>query len=832
MISTAGQILSGGVHRDLTSRTGKEEMKNNGRLTGIVRFICGVFAALLVVSTGWAQNTLEVSNSSLTFTANRRGDSPDPQHVAITSAVTERIDFTVNVQAVQPADSSWLAINLQHGTTPARLRVSVDQRGLAAGDYEANVIVQSASQSIPIDVRLTVVEAPPVLRVAPASLRFAAGVSDDPTRSLFIRNAGGGDLSYSVTVAAGSEWLSVASATGVTAPNQPSLVRVTANRDSAKPADYGVLRVQAGTDTVDVPVSIVSQRQGPVLALNLTGLEFEARENQGNANNRNVLVLNLGNGDLDWQAQVLQGGEWLTLTMPSGRTRSDELGRLGLNANPGNLPAGNYYALVQVSASGADSSPQYLSAVLDIRPATDPPDPDPSPQGLFFVGDPQQAPPPNQPIRLFVSSTDPVPFQASASTVDGADWLRVAPASGVTSTDNTAMLRVTVDPTILKPGVYNGDVTVAFADRTIRTTNITLVAPATSTPAAQAKQAIREAAACIPARLSLTQTGLVNSFSSPAGWPNSLIVRLADDCGGPVLNANVVTTFSNNDPPLSMALTNPQVGLYSATWLPRSRGNVVVTTTASAPGLGTTRTDIIGGVSQSQEAPVLEQGGIVSNFYPQSGAPLALGTPVQMFGSSLSSGSDSASGLPLPQSLVKTSMLIGSTLAPLFFVSPDQVNAQIPPELETDRQYATAILSGNKYTVGDPIVLAALRPALIATDGVAVAQHADSSSVSSDSPAQAGEVITLFAAGLGATDPGIAGGNVPAPGVTARVRQMPAVTIGGKDAPVQDAVLAPDIVGVYRVTVQIPSGLDPGSQAVIIQQQGVASNQAALNVAP
>jgi uncharacterized protein (TIGR03437 family) len=807
-------------------------MKDKGRLTGIVRLVCGVFTALLVVSTGWAQNTIEVSDSSLTFTAIRGGDSPDAQNVAVTSAVTERIDFTIRVQAVQPADSSWLAINLQHGTTPARLRVSVDQRRLAAGNYEASVIVQSGSRSIPIDVRLTVVEAPPVPLVAPSSLRFTAGVSDDATRLLFIRNAGGGDLSYSVTVVAGSEWLSVSPAAGVTAPNQPGLVRVTANRDNAKPADYGVLRVQAGTGSVDVPVSIVSRRQSPVLAVNLTGLKFEARENQGNSNDRNVLVLNLGNGDLDWQAEVLQGSEWLTLTMPSGRTRSDELGRLGLNADPGNLPAGTYYALVRVSAPGADSSPQYLSAVLDIRPATGPPDPDPSPQGLFFVGDPQQAAPPNQPVRLFVSSQDPVPFQASASTVDGSDWLKVAPTSGVTSTDNTAMLRVTVDPTILKPGVYTGDVTVAFADRTIRTTNITLVAPATSTPAAQAKQAIRDAGACTPARLSLTQTGLVNNFSSPAGWPNSLIVRLADDCGGPVLNANVVSTFSNNDPPLSMQLTNSQVGLYSATWLPRSKGNVVVTTTASAPGLGTTRTEIIGGVSQSQDAPVLDQGGIVSNFYPQAGAPLALGMPVQMFGSSLSSGIDSASGLPLPQSLSKTSMLIGSTLAPLFFVSPDQVNAQIPPELETDRQYATAILSGSKYTVGDPVVLAAVRPALIAADGVVLAQHADSSSVSSDSPAEAGELITLFAAGLGATDPAIAGGNVPPPGVTARVRQMPAVTIGGKDAPVQDAVLAPDIVGVYRIIIQVPSGLDAGSQAVVIQQQGVVSNQAGLTVGP
>ena len=61
---------------------------------------------------------------------------------------------------------------------------------------------------------------------------------------------------------------------------------------------------------------------------------------------------------------------------------------------------------------------------------------------------------------------------------------------------------------------------------------------------------------------------------------------------------------------------------------------------------------------------------------------------------------------------------------------------------------------------------------------------------------------------------------------------MPAVTIGGKDAPLQDAVLAPDIVGVYRITVQIPAGLDPGSQGVVIQQQGVVTNQAVLTVRP
>src|SRR5881409_432386 len=43
-------------------------------------------------------------------------------------------------------------------------------------------------------------------------------------------------------------------------------------------------------------------------------------------------------------------------------------------------------------------------------------------------------------------------------------------------------------------------------------------------------------------------------------------------CGrrAPVLDAQMVATFSNGDPPQVMKLTNPQVGLYSATWSPKS----------------------------------------------------------------------------------------------------------------------------------------------------------------------------------------------------------------------------------------------------------------------
>jgi uncharacterized protein (TIGR03437 family) len=783
----------------------------------------------LTCAIGRAQDSLAVSDSSLTFLAVRGGDSPAARQVAVTSAVTERLDFSAEVTPVGSAGAAWLQISLRRGTTPARLQVSVDQSGLAKGEYAARITIGSGSRSIPIAVALSVNEAAPSVRVAPAALRFGQGLTA-PDQLLWIGNAGGGALTYRVSVTRGSDWLSVSPGGGTTAANQPGLVHVAADLAKAGQTDFGVVRVEAGGESVDVPAIVLRGPGGPILGLNLTGLRFDTRQNQGNANNRNVLILNLGDGTLNWSARVLQG-DWLTLATPSGRTMNTDLGRLGFNADPGTLPGGTYYALVQVSADGATNSPQYISAVLNVAPAADPPVPDPSPQGLFFVGDPLQAAPPNQPIRLFVSSTDPIPFQAAATTADGGDWLQVSPSSGVTSTNDTRTLQVSVKPATLQPGVHTGEVTVMFADRTIRTTSITLVAPANAGSGAQGKAASREAG-CVPTRLSLTQTGLINSFASAAGWPNALIVRLADDCGAPVLNANVVTTFSSNDPPLPMQLTNSTVGLYSATWQPRGTGSVAVTTTASAPGLGTVRTQVIGAVRESRDVPVVYQNALLSSFDPQPGAPLAPGTPVEMFGSSLSSATDLAGSLPLPATLAQTSLLVGSARAPLYYVSPEQVNAQVPPELSPGAQYAVAILSGNRSAVADPVVLTAARPALLAKDGIALAEHGDASAVSNRAPAQAGEMIRLLATGLGATDPAVAGGAVPTTAVAGRVLMAPTVTIGGRTAAVRSAALAPDIVGVYRITVQVPTGLAPGGQMVEITQQGIASNRAVVSVGP
>ena len=66
--------------------------------------------------------------------------------------------------------------------------------------------------------------------------------------------------------------------------------------------------------------------------------------------------------------------------------------------------------------------------------------------------------------------------------------------------------------------------------------------------------------------LALTETGLVNNFAVPAGWPAALTVQLNDDCGNSISNASVTASFTNGDPPLMLGGTQP--GTYSATWQP------------------------------------------------------------------------------------------------------------------------------------------------------------------------------------------------------------------------------------------------------------------------
>jgi uncharacterized protein (TIGR03437 family) len=93
-------------------------------------------------------------------------------------------------------------------------------------------------------------------------------------------------------------------------------------------------------------------------------------------------------------------------------------------------------------------------------------------------------------------------------------------------------------------------------------------------------------------------------------------------------------------------------------------------------------------------------------------------------------------------------------------------------------------------------------------------------------PAVAGHTVALYANGLGPTSNQPASGDPAPSGSLAQLAQTnttPVVMIGGQQATVSFAGLAPGYVGLYQVNAVIPSGLASGNQPITIAIGGVTS---------
>ncbi|HXK03842.1 MAG TPA: hypothetical protein VMS37_15680, partial [Verrucomicrobiae bacterium] len=99
--------------------------------------------------------------------------------------------------------------------------------------------------------------------------------------------------------------------------------------------------------------------------------------------------------------------------------------------------------------------------------------------------------------------------------------------------------------------------------------------------------------------------------------------------------------------------------------------------------------------------------------------------------------------------------------------------------------------------------------------------------VGSSNPAKRGQVIQIFANGLGPVN------NHPASGDPAPTTQVlpcnsnPTVTIGGTSAPVAFCGLAPGFVGLYQLNVTVPPGISTGTQPLVIS---AGNNSTTINL--
>jgi uncharacterized protein (TIGR03437 family) len=326
-----------------------------------------------------------------------------------------------------------------------------------------------------------------------------------------------------------------------------------------------------------------------------------------------------------------------------------------------------------------------------------------------------------------------------------------------------------------------------------------------------------------------TQIGLLDSFSTPASWPTPLAVQLSDDCGEAIANGQVIATFSNGDAPLAFTVTDSAKGVYRATWTPRrSTSQVVIEARGTKSGLTPAITQLSGAVVPNA-APAISANGVIHPYAPLIGGSLSPGTIVSIYGSHLGSQAAQPTNIPLPTKINGTSVLIGGILSPLFYVSPNQINVQIPFELNVAGQYQVIVNANGALTPPQPIQITETSPGLDTfPDGSLVAVHAsDGTLVSATSPAQRGEYVVMFLLGLGVTDAAGTTGDSASLTVLSRAIVRTSITMNNTPVPVAFAGLTPGFVGLYQVNLQIPD-TQPGGNVVVSVSQGDATGNSGI----
>lgn len=218
-------------------------------------------------------------------------------------------------------------------------------------------------------------------------------------------------------------------------------------------------------------------------------------------------------------------------------------------------------------------------------------------------------------------------------------------------------------------------------------------------------------------------------------------------------------------------------------------------------------------VSGASVAIIHSDAAVVSaaSFLPGMVSP---GEAITLFGENLASGIQGAT-LPLPSQLLDVTITVAGTAAPLYYVSPTQINLQVPLTVASGPA-ELVVKRGNAIIEDQTVQVADATPRIFVLDssGTAAVTHgADFRLVTAGAPAAAGEVLSIFCVGLGAVSPAIPAGSVTPIPPPVPVN-MPQVTARGEAATVLWAGLVPGYSGLYQINVQLPADLPAGSVAL------------------
>jgi uncharacterized protein (TIGR03437 family) len=217
------------------------------------------------------------------------------------------------------------------------------------------------------------------------------------------------------------------------------------------------------------------------------------------------------------------------------------------------------------------------------------------------------------------------------------------------------------------------------------------------------------------------------------------------------------------------------------------------------------------------------------------GITLAPGEITALFGAGLATDTATASSQPLPTSLANTQVFVNGAPAALFFVSPGQINFEVPPDVTATTSQPSVssasafveVISDGQLTRAGVFQIAPTVPAIFTLtqngSGPAAALDAFTGAGAPFSATQADgqpNILSLFGTGLGADVTDVSGN------VSGSVQ----VTIDGVPATVPYAGNAPGFSGLNQLNIVLPAGITSGAHTVLASRNGITANPVTIAI--
>ncbi len=201
----------------------------------------------------------------------------------------------------------------------------------------------------------------------------------------------------------------------------------------------------------------------------------------------------------------------------------------------------------------------------------------------------------------------------------------------------------------------------------------------------------------------------------------------------------------------------------------------------------------------------------------------APGMLMSVFGRSLANSTKQAASAPLPLTIDGVSATVNGVPAPLFYVSPSQLNLQVP--YETAAGTAVLGVNNNGLVSSFSFQVKAAGPGIFT---------GNSGGLTPFSSARPGDSLVMFITGEGDTSPALDTGAPPASGTP--LNQLPAprqpltMTVGGIPVTPFFVGIPYGLVGVTQINFTVPRNAPNGVQPVVVTVGGVSSKAGALSI--